>query len=80
MKPDFHPRTIATCLAYSALIGMGFFGLAIGTARSVIWGAVWGIVFVVLFVSNLYFLHLIQSLHKERLRQKRKYVKPHSTG
>lgn len=80
MKPDFHPRTIATCLAYSALIGMGFFGLTIGTPRSIIWGALWGIVFVALLVSNLYFGHLVQSRHKERLRQKRKYGQPHPPG
>lgn len=69
MNPDFHPRTIATCLAYSALMGMGLFAVAIGTPKSVLWGALWGVVFVVLATSNLYFYMLMEGLQKERRRK-----------
>lgn len=69
MNPDFSPRTVSTCLAYSALFGMIFFALTIGTPKSVVWGAAWGVSFVVLAVSNLYFYHLIEVIRRDRARK-----------
>lgn len=72
MNPDFSPRNVATCLAYSAFFGMVFFGVTIGTPKSVIWGAIWAVTFVLLAVSNLYFYHMIEQIKRER-KQKQKH-------